>query len=135
VLTIVPQDLCETVGDVPKNIGTEDLKWTGVTALAHKFMKWMKLTVDDVELRTEQWEELLPKGEGRLNVDAIAAKLHKKVGGKLRFAPKLIHLVLALPYEKYDVALAHSLGEGAERLITQKVVHSKTDVGANCTHS
>ena len=105
-----------------------------MTALAHKYMKWTKgltLTVGDVELRTEQWEELLPKGEGRFDVDAIAAKLFKKAaGGKLRFAPKLIHLVLALPYEKYDIAVANSLREDVDPL---KVINFRFDIGIRLT--
>jgi hypothetical protein len=95
---------------------------TGVTALAHKYMKWTKgltLTVNDVELRTEQWEELLPKGAGALDVDAIAGKLYKKVNahGKSRFTSKLVNLVLAISYEQYDIALANSLREDADHLV------------------
>jgi hypothetical protein len=102
-----------------------DLKLTGVTALAHKYMRWskgMKLTVHDIELRRPDWEEMLPKGEGGLDIDAIAEKCQKKVGGKMRFASKLIHLVIAIPHDLYEIALANHLREDVDALDVLKVI-------------
>jgi hypothetical protein len=123
--------ICETVSYIPAHIGVNDLKLTGVTAVAHKYAKWTKgliLAVDDVELRMEQWEELLPKGEGALDVDAIIGELYKKVKGKLRFAGKLVQLVLAISYEQYDVALASSVTEDIDDL--ESTVNAKVMI--NC---
>ena len=112
---LLEQDICETVSGLPVNIGAHALKLTAVTALASRYMKWTKgltLTMDDVELRSEDWEMLIPKDD---DVDAISARFYKKSPGrnnrepKLVFVSKLEHLVLALPYEKYEIALAHSV--------------------------
>jgi hypothetical protein len=117
--------LCETVGCIPVRIGVQDLKFMGVTSIAHRFMRWTKgipLTVEDVELRTVQWEELLPKGDGAKDIDAVSAKFYKTVRGKKRFDPKLHEMVLALPYDKYDLALINSLREDVDVLDTLKVM-------------
>ena len=58
---LLEQDICETVSGLPVNIGAHALKLTAVTALASRYMKWTKgltLTMDDVELRSEDWEML-----------------------------------------------------------------------------
>ena len=110
--------MCETVSHIPARIGHVDLLLTGVTAIEHRFVKWskgMQLTVNDVTLRDTQWEELVPKGYGVQDVDVIADRLYKEMKGpgghsKKRFdgGKKPLDIILALPYEKYDIAFMNS---------------------------
>lgn len=91
-----------------------DLKLTGVTAVAHKYIKWTKgmgLNPDDVELRSAQWEELLPKGLGNLDVDAVSQRYFKMVRGKRRFEAggKVLELILAISHELYEIAHTNSI--------------------------
>ncbi|KAF8235097.1 hypothetical protein L208DRAFT_1376630 [Tricholoma matsutake] len=98
---LLVSDICEMVGSIPVHIGVRDLKLTGVMAVVHKYFKWTKglaLTPDDVELRSANWEEYLPKGEGHFDCDAISDWYFK-----------VLELVLALPYEKYEIAYQHSI--------------------------
>ena len=86
-----------------------------MTAIEHLFIKWSKgigLTISDVKLRDTQWEELVPKGKDSQDFDIIADRLYKEMKGqggrsKKRFdgGKKPLDLILALPYEKYHVAL------------------------------
>ena len=100
------------MGDIPVHIGVRDLKLTGILAVAHKYTKWTNgliLRVDDVELRSATWEEYLPRAEGANDIDAIASRFFKIVRGKRKFerGKKPLELVLALPYDLYETALAH----------------------------
>jgi len=51
-------------------VAAEQKSWKkrhGLTVLAHIFWSWSKgivLSTDNVTLRTTEWEELLPRGEG-----------------------------------------------------------------------
>jgi hypothetical protein len=79
----------------------------------------MGISPDDIELRSAQWEEHLPKGEGFLDVDAISHKYFKaSKAGKCRFDPggKVLELILALSHNKYDIALTNSLRDDSEPL-------------------
>jgi len=73
----------------------------------------MDLRIDDLELRLNNWEEVLPKGEGHLDVDAISARYFKIVKGKRRFdaGSKELELVLALSFEAYEDAEKLAAGE------------------------
>jgi hypothetical protein len=122
------QDICETVGSIPVHIGVHDLKLTGVMAVAHKYFKWSKglvLAPDDVELRSTNWEEYLPKGEGQHDYDAISDRYFKVLKGKRRFesGSKVLELVLALPYEKYEIAYQRSIEDDEPRQVLAMVDH------------
>ena len=96
------------------HIGVHDLKLTGVMAVAHKYFKWTKglvLTPDDVELCSANWEEYLLKGEDHLDCDMISNWYFKVSKGKRQFesGSKVLELVLALPFKKYEIAYQHSI--------------------------
>jgi len=121
-LTYYVQDICETLGDISAHIGADDLKLIGVYALGHRYAKWsggLTLGMDDVELRSTTWEELLPKGAGVYDVDIIADRYFKIVKGKRTFVndksgQKPLEIVLALPHEKYEVAVSYKEEKEAE---------------------
>ena len=123
------------------HIGVRDLKLTGVMAVAHKYFKWTKglaLTPDDVELRSANWEEYLPKGEGHFDCDAISNQYFKVLKGKRQFESglKVLELVLALPYEKYEIAYQHSIEDDEpQQVLEQLMSHMiySTDYCLQCT--
>lgn len=80
-------------------------------------MKWSKglsLTVEDVELRFKNWLELMPRVP---DVDAISEKFFTVKGKNTakKFNPgQGVDLILAISYEKYELAVTHSLAEDSE---------------------
>jgi hypothetical protein len=65
----------------------------------------MVLSTDDITLRTTEWEELLPRGEGHRDIDAI----YKPGKGKGKRAPsanaKATEVFVVIPLDKYHDAL------------------------------
>ena len=84
-------------------------------ALLPYFLKWSRdypLSIDDVSLRHKNWLELVPP-TNREDSDAIweCFFIEKKNGVKKFTAGTTLDLILALPYETYTLALAHSLAD------------------------
>lgn len=94
----------ETIPEVPVNVGATELKQIVFYLLLPRFLKWSKnygLTIDDCELRTKQWVELIPRYP---DVNAIANQFFVTKGKSTvkTFAAKQgAELFLVISHETY----------------------------------
>lgn len=101
--TIV-KDITETISNIPLRIGVAHLKATAYFTILPLFLKWSHdypLTIDDVKLRNKNWVELLPKGPGDEDLNAIESEFYTYKGkAKTRqFLPnKVLDLYLGIGY-------------------------------------
>ena len=98
------KDITETVTNIPLSIGVSHLKAITYFTILPLFLKWSQnypLSIDEVKLRSKNWVELLPKGSGDEDVNAIENEFYT-VKGKAkmrRFLPnKVLDLYLAISH-------------------------------------
>jgi len=117
LLILTFKNITETFGNVPVDIGVEDLKTACHITVQPLFLNWLKgvsLDRSEVQLRFKNWLELVPQDP---DMNAIADKfiVAKGRNGAKKFAEGHgITLYLAISYEKYERALAHSIDELSE---------------------
>jgi hypothetical protein len=101
---IVIKDITETVTNIPLHIGVSHLKAVAYFTILSLFLKWSgdyPLSIDDVKLRNKNWVEMLPKGPGDEDVNAIESEFFTFKGkAKTRqFLPnKVLDLYLGISY-------------------------------------
>jgi len=68
------KDITETITNIPISIGVGHLKAVTYFTILPLFLRWSHnypLSIDDVKLRSKNWVELLPKGSGDEDLNAI----------------------------------------------------------------
>ena len=100
------KDISETISNIPLNIGVSHLKAVVYFTILPLFLKWSHdypLSIDDVKLRNKNWVELLPKGLGNEDVNAIESEFFtfKGKGKTCHYLPnKVLDLCLRISYTK-----------------------------------
>ena len=98
------KDITETITNIPLNIGVGHLKVVTYLTILPLFLKRSHnypLTLEDVMLRSKNWVEMLPKGSGDEDVNAIEAEFFTLKGkAKMRqFLPtKVLDLYLGISF-------------------------------------
>lgn len=106
------KNIFETIANIPVHIGVQKLKVVVFYTLLPLFLKWSKgfsLGIEDVQLRSKNWVELIARSP---DIDAIADKFFVKGKNNARkfSAGQGIDIYLALPDEKYQDVLDHLNG-------------------------
>jgi hypothetical protein len=97
----------ETVSNIPVYIGIQELKRITYFTLLPPFMKWSQgyiLAIEDLQLCSKDWVELIPAGPDNEDVGAISSKFFilKGKSKTIQFHPnKVLELYLELAYDKY----------------------------------
>jgi hypothetical protein len=105
-LTFIEKDITETISNIPLHIRVSNLKAIAHFTILPLFLKWSNnypLSIDDVKLRNKNWVEMLPKGPGEEDVDAIESEFFTFKGkAKMHhFLPnKVLDLYLGISYAK-----------------------------------
>lgn len=103
---IIVKDITETISNIPLHIGVSHLKAIAYFTILPLFQKWshnFSLSIDDVKLRNKNWVEMLPKGHGDEDVNAIESEFFTFKGkAKTRqYLPnKVLDLYLGISYAK-----------------------------------
>lgn len=99
------KDITETISNIPLRIGVSNLKTIAYFTILPPFLKWSHdypLSIDDVKMRSKNWVEMLPKGTGDQDVDAIESNFFTFKGkSKARqFLPnKVLDLYLGISHK------------------------------------
>ena len=67
----------ETISNIPLNIGVGHLKAVVYFTILPLFLKWSHdypLSINDIKLHNKNWVELLPKGLGNEDLNAIESE-------------------------------------------------------------
>ena len=111
----------ETISNIPLRIGVSHLKAIAYFTILPLFLKWSNdypLSIDDVKLRSKNWVEMLPKGPGDQDVDAIENEFFT-IKGKAKTRQFLPNKVLEL-----YLGISHKLRCDIENYVE--------DLNANC---
>ena len=133
-----PQNISETISDIPVYIGVQELKSITYFTLLPLFKQWSKndtLSLEDLRLRFKNWVELVPLGTGDEDVNAISSKFFSPKGKSktIQFHPgKGLELYLELAYSRYAEILLR-LEELEEGLV--RIFHFVTVLLSNAAHS
>jgi hypothetical protein len=103
---ITVKDITETILSIPLHIGVSHLKAIAYFTILPLFLKWSNnypLSMDDVKLHNKNWVEMLSKGPGDEDVDAIESEFFT-IKGKAKtcqYLPnKVLDLYLGISYVK-----------------------------------
>jgi hypothetical protein len=98
------KDITETISNIPLNIGVTDLKSVAYFTILPIFVKWSHdypLSIENVKLRYKNWVEMLPKGPGDEDKNAIESEFYT-IKGKAKtrqFLPnKVLDIYLGISY-------------------------------------
>ena len=103
-MLIIVKDITETISNIPIHIGVANLKVIAYYTILPMFLKWSlnyPLSIDNVKLRNKNWVELLPKGPGDEDLNAIEAEFYtfKGKAKSRQFLPnKVLDLYLGISY-------------------------------------
>ena len=110
----------DTITNIPLSIGVSHLKVVTYLTILPLFLKWSHnypLSIDDVKLRSKNWVELLLKGSGDEDVNAIISDFFTCKGNAktCQFLPnKVLDLYLGI---------SHSLRNEIENHIEESENH------------
>ena len=109
-----PQNISETVGNIPVYIGVEKLKKIAYFTILPLFTKWSndaELSLCDLKLRLKDWVEIIPMGSGDEDVNAISKHFMVRKGNstvpQFHTGGRPLQLYLELAYERYMDILEH----------------------------
>jgi hypothetical protein len=116
------KDITETITNIPLSIGVGHLKAITYFTILPLFLKWSHdypLSISDVKLRSKNWVELLPKGSGDEDVNAIGDEFFS-LKGKAKTRQFLPTKVLDL-----YLGISHSLRNEIEDYIENLELNNK----------
>jgi hypothetical protein len=114
------KDITETITNIPLTIGVGHLKVVTYFTILPLFLKWSHnypLSIDNVKLRSKNWVELLPKGSGDEDANAIETEFFT-LKGKAKTRQFLPNKVLEL-----YLGISHSLRNEIEDHIEESENH------------
>jgi hypothetical protein len=119
------KDITETITNIPLRIGVANLKVVTYFTILPLFLKWSHdypLSINDVKLRSKNWVELLPKGFGDEDVNAIENEFFT-LKGKAKTRQFLPNKVLDL-----YLGISHLLRNEIENHIEESENHGNLNV-------